>query len=224
MRKRAIALVSLAMLLATLWPASTALAHERRMVGKYQFIVGFLNEPAVQGMLNGVSLAVSVPDEQARPVEGLANTLKVRVAWGGREPRELALRARFGVPGAYNAELIPTRAGVYIFTFVGSIEGLAVNERFESGPGRFNDVEDVGALYLPEAPAAAGGDAAAVQVAQEVARAAQEEARLARAEASAAASQSLLVALGGVGVGAIALVLALVGLALRARGSPDAEA
>lgn len=212
------------MLLGMLWPASTASAHERRMVGKYQLVVGFLSEPAVQGVLNGVSLAVSVPDEQARPVEGLANTLKVRVAWGGREPRELALRARFGVPGAYNAELIPTRSGAYIFTFVGTIEGLAVNERFESGPGRFNDVDDAGSLYLPEAPPPAGGDTAAVQAAQEVARAAQDEARLARADASAAASQSLLVALGGVAVGAIALVLALVGLALRPRGGSEPEA
>lgn len=194
------------------------------MVGKYQLIVGFLSEPAVQGVLNGVDLRVSVPDEQARPVEGLAETMKVRVAWGGREPRELSLRARFGVPGAYNAELIPTRPGAYIFTFVGTIEGLTINERFESGPGRFNDVEDAAALYLPEAPVASGGDTTAVQSAQEVARVAQEEARLARAEAAAGASQALLVGLAGVAVGAVALVLAIVALALRARGGPDIEA
>lgn len=218
-------MATLALLLATLWPASTASAHERRRVGKYQLIVGFLSEPAVQGMLNGVDLRVSVPDEQDRPVEGLENTMKVRVAWGGREPRELALRPRFRTPGAYNAELIPTRPGDYVFTFTGTIEGLAVNERFESGPGRFDDVKDAGALYLPEPPAAAAGvDAAAVQTAQEAARAALEEARLARAEVAASGSQALVVGLGGVAVGAIALVLSLVGLALRPRGSPGTEA
>ncbi|MBT4126111.1 MAG: hypothetical protein HOJ22_05655 [Chloroflexi bacterium] len=38
---------------------STALAHEGRDVGDYNFVVGFINEPAVEGMLNGVSLRVT---------------------------------------------------------------------------------------------------------------------------------------------------------------------
>jgi plastocyanin len=35
------------------------LAHEGRDVGDYNFVVGFINEPAVEGMLNGVSLRVT---------------------------------------------------------------------------------------------------------------------------------------------------------------------
>jgi len=38
---------------------STVLAHEGRDVGDYNFVVGFINEPAVEGMLNGVSLRVT---------------------------------------------------------------------------------------------------------------------------------------------------------------------
>jgi plastocyanin len=38
---------------------ATALAHEGRDVGDYNFVVGFINEPAVEGMLNGVSLRVT---------------------------------------------------------------------------------------------------------------------------------------------------------------------
>ena len=38
---------------------STALAHEGREVGDYNFVVGFINEPAVEGMLNGVSVRVT---------------------------------------------------------------------------------------------------------------------------------------------------------------------
>lgn len=38
---------------------STALAHEGRDVGDYNFVVGFINEPAVEGMLNGVSIRVT---------------------------------------------------------------------------------------------------------------------------------------------------------------------
>jgi plastocyanin len=37
----------------------TVLAHEGRDVGDYNFVVGFVNEPAVEGMLNGVSLRVT---------------------------------------------------------------------------------------------------------------------------------------------------------------------
>lgn len=38
---------------------STVLAHEGRDVGDYNLVVGFINEPAVEGMLNGVSLRVT---------------------------------------------------------------------------------------------------------------------------------------------------------------------
>ena len=37
----------------------SALAHEGRNVGDYNFIVGFINEPAIEGMINGVSLRVA---------------------------------------------------------------------------------------------------------------------------------------------------------------------
>lgn len=38
-----------------------ALAHESRDVGKYQFVVGFLVEPAYEGQKNGLDLRVRVP-------------------------------------------------------------------------------------------------------------------------------------------------------------------
>jgi plastocyanin len=43
----------------TVLGTATALAHEGRDVGDYNFVVGFINEPAVEGMLNGVSLRVT---------------------------------------------------------------------------------------------------------------------------------------------------------------------
>ena len=39
--------------------AQSALAHEGREVGSYELDVGFINEPAYEGMLNGVSLTVT---------------------------------------------------------------------------------------------------------------------------------------------------------------------
>src|SRR4030095_9938143 len=120
-----------------------ALAHERASVDKYSLVVGFNDEPALQGQPNGMQLTVTVPSEGNRSVEGLADSLKANVAFGGGQPKEFPLRAQFGQPGRYVADFIPTRPGTYIFTFTGSIEGNPISERFESGPGRFNDVEAV---------------------------------------------------------------------------------
>jgi hypothetical protein len=145
----------LATLLLVALPA-TASAHERRDVGAtYQFVVGFISEPAILGEPNGVDLRIT-NKETNQPVQGAEKTLKVAVQFGGGAPKEMPLRARFGQPGAYTADLIPTRAGSYIFTFTGDLEGTAVNEKFESGPGRFNDVQAADQLQFPETVPYAG--------------------------------------------------------------------
>src|SRR5688572_12391090 len=120
----------------TLVSPSAALAHERRDVGKYQFVVGFVQEPALQGEPNGIDLRITDRDTQ-QPVEGAERTLKATIALGGGQAKEFALRGVFRTPGAYTADVIPTRSGAYVFNFTGTIDGQQVNERFESGPGRF---------------------------------------------------------------------------------------
>src|SRR5438094_570267 len=83
------------------------------------------------------------------------------------------LRARFGVAGGYTADIIPTKAGQYLFRFFGEISGDKIDEKFESGPGRFNDVDDPARLEFPvprgaAAPAtSASGDQVAA-IAREV--------------------------------------------------------
>jgi hypothetical protein len=146
--------IVLALTSSLVYPGSV-LAHERREVGKYQFVVGFINEPALQGEPNGVDLRV-VNGETQQPVEGLQSTLRVAISFGGGQPKELPLRARFGMPGSYAADVIPTRPGAYLFTFSGTIEGQQINERFESGPGRFNDVEAATAVQFPVSEPSAG--------------------------------------------------------------------
>lgn len=141
-----------AVLLAPLALPDRALAHEHRTVaGKYSFVVGFLTEPAFDGQMNGISLSVTVPGENNRPIEGLENTLKATVIVGGGA-RSLAvdLEPRFRQPGNYNGYFMPTRAGSYIFQFSGTVEGTPIDERFESGPGRFNDVETSQAVQFPD--------------------------------------------------------------------------
>jgi hypothetical protein len=193
---------SAAALVLLLGMASTALAHEHRHVGKYELTVGFLTEPALQGQPNGVDLRV-VNVETDQPVTGLENTLKVMVSYGGGPTREFSLRPRFNTPGAYNAEFIPTRPGTYVFTFVGTIEGQEVNERFESGPGRFNNVQPASELMFPEVDPLPGELA--------------DLARQAQADAQSAVQRATLFGVAGIAVGAIGVVLAVVALAVSGR-------
>ncbi len=126
-------------------------AHERRTVGPYQLVVGFLNEPAFAGAVNGVDL--SITDTRTTPpkaVEGVEKTLTVEVFAGGLSSSiKPPLAARFGQPGRYAAYFEPTRPGSYRFVFKGKVESQDVNETFESGPGRFDDAADPATVQYP---------------------------------------------------------------------------
>jgi len=127
-----------------------AAAHERRMVGPYQLVVGWLTEPAYVGFMNSLDLRVTdTRVTPAKAIEGLEKTLTVDVQAGGLAPLKLTVSARFGTPGAYNGWALPTATGTYTFTIKGKIESLDVNEKFESGPGRFGDIESTDALQYP---------------------------------------------------------------------------
>lgn len=146
------ALAALAVILSSLLAtASVAEAHERRTVGPYQFVVGFLNEPAFAGAINGVDLTITdTRSTPAKSVEGVDKTLTVEIFQGGLSTSfRPALAARFGQPGRYAAYFMPTRAGGYRFVFKGKVESQDVNETFESGPGRFNDAEDPSTIQYP---------------------------------------------------------------------------
>jgi hypothetical protein len=184
-----------ALLLLMLVPGTT-LAHERRDVGKLQFVVGFIGEPAIIGEPNGIDLRIT-DKASGQPVEGAEKTLKATIQYGGGAPKELPLKARFGMKGAYTADLIPTKAGAYIFTFTGTVGDEQVNQKFESGPGRFNDVEDSAKLQFPEAVPYAGDMARQVQAAE------------------ARAAQATTFGYVGIGLGAVGTLLGLVALMRR---------
>ena len=91
---------------------TTVLAHEGRDVGDYNFVVGFINEPAVEGMLNGVSLRVtSLLEEEHDAGMDMTDAMSTEidlVSHGGVFVDELAA-------GAY-----------YEFTFDHDFENLTV--------------------------------------------------------------------------------------------------
>ena len=62
-RAVAVLLIGVTSVLATTLTASI-LAHEGRIVGEYNLVVGFLNEPAYEGQLNAISLVVTKPSSE----------------------------------------------------------------------------------------------------------------------------------------------------------------
>ena len=171
--KRLSLFTSIALALAiSLLASGVALAHESRIVGKYKLVVGFVNEPALNGQPNAIDFRVTVSDT-AKAVEGLDKTVKAEVIYGGGKSMPVALSARFGQPGAYAGYFIPTRPGTYIFHFTGQIEDTKIDERFESGPGRFNDVEDTTKMQFPDQEPSGLDTAAQVKAAQDAASSAQ---------------------------------------------------
>jgi hypothetical protein len=204
--RRALALGAfiLALALVALTVPQGVSAHERRDLagGKYQAVVGFLTEPAYQGQINGLSLAVTSKTEKnadgtAKPIEGLDKTLKAQVLADGKT-LDLPVQARFGQARSYAGYFQPTAAGQYRFRIYGTINGEQIDEMFESGPGRFNDVESIAPLQFPNQVTTAPSDLQAQLDA-----------------AKSAANTARLIAIAGVVVGVVGLVVG--GLALLRR-------
>lgn len=156
--------------------AGNALAHERRTLGKYELVVGFIIEPPIEGQKNGVDLRVTNA-EAKQPVEGLEKTVQVGITHlPSQTTRTFNLRTIFRDPGHYTSDLILTAPGQYSFHFFGTIEGMPINETFVSGPGRFNDVESSGDLQFPQRLPELREIAGAVKGTQETAEQSRDEA------------------------------------------------
>jgi len=149
-RIRAIA-TAIAVVVASFGILSTpAAAHETRMVGPYTFVVGWVNEPAVVGQSNGLDLTVTETDGD-KAVEGLEKTLTAEViTGGGAKTRSLELEADSDMPGHYTSGFVPTRVGDYTFHIHGMAGTTKIDEKFESGPNRFDPVTDIVGLEFPD--------------------------------------------------------------------------
>ena len=143
-------LTALATLVLLLGVPLVVAAHEQHHVGPYTVEMGWRDEPALEGAVNAVYLEVQ-ESASSKPVEGLAKTLRVQVSFGGgAQVFEPVLHPSAETPGAYVGDIIPTRAGDYIFHLTGTIGDLKVDERFETGPGRFDPVSSPTSLQFPD--------------------------------------------------------------------------
>jgi hypothetical protein len=221
---------------ATLGLASpSVLAHGDREIKGYHFTVGFMEEPAFEGARNAVSLEVmnapeaaaheqeeklqsnlSGPEVEAEnshaeaalaPIEGLESTLQVEVTHISTGiSKVMPLRPVFGEPGHYAADLIPTAPGQYRFRFFGTVEGMNIDETFESGPDTFDNVEEAKALQFPE-------PLPAVRELEGVVRGTQATAQEARDGASSASTLGMI----GTVLGAVGIMFGLSGMVLGMR-------
>lgn len=124
----------------------TASAHETRTVGTdYEFVVGFINEPAIQGDTNGILVEIT---KGGQPVLGAADTLKAQVSTGD-QVKDMTLTPAYGEDGVYESVFIPTQPGDYSFRFAGTLEGVAVDETFTSSPEGFDSVQPRADLEFP---------------------------------------------------------------------------
>jgi hypothetical protein len=145
---------------------ATALAHERRTIadGKYDVVVGWDVEPAYQAQKNAASIRISQGGSNpAVPVTGADKTLRVQIRQGS-DVREFPLRSVFGQNGYYVADILPTRAGDFQWTFVGDINGDAVDDLFDTADGKFNKVMPIDELEFPAPTADAGPGATGAAV------------------------------------------------------------
>ncbi len=140
-------------------------AHERRVyqIGtqSYNFVIGFLNEPATIGDKTGVDLTVNMggtptmgpdgdmdgPPTNTVNITGLEKTLKVEVG-AGSEKMTFDLRPQYGNPGHYQAVFYPTVETTYSFRIFGTINNLPVDVTFGCNPSDQASADDKNMVKL----------------------------------------------------------------------------
>src|ERR1700738_918034 len=109
-RTRLMAIAALAVLCALVIAPSLSWAHERRTIGagKYDVVVGWAAEPAYVNPKNAASIRLSTAcTTPAEPVAGAEKSRKGEIRQGA-QTKSFDLRAVFGQPGYYQADLVPT--------------------------------------------------------------------------------------------------------------------
>jgi hypothetical protein len=185
-----------ALAIAVLAPATVG-AHERKIAGRYQLVIGWGDEPAFSGVKNAVE--VDVTDSAGAPVTDLGGgTLSVEVIFGDQRVT-LPLRAVRQPAGKFQAWLVPTRAGTYTFHISGTIKGEPLDVSSTCSDTTFACVGDVADLQFPAKDPSPG------QLADRLSRG------LPRAEeAVSAAGSARVIAFAAIALAAVAIAVAII--------------
>jgi hypothetical protein len=129
-----ILVIVFALILAFAFAVQPVAAHEHRMVGQYELIVGWRLEPATAGYLNGIDLGIQrhFPNGTTAWVTGA--TLNATLSIGPITSVLHALDPQFGRPGWYTFDVIPTRPGTYTVRLNGTLGSTAVDVPVDLDP------------------------------------------------------------------------------------------
>lgn len=195
--------------------ASLVAAHVVKQVGPYTVAIGWVKEPTYVGEQNAVQVVIK--DADGNPVDDLSpDDMTVVVSTGGQDSDPMSLAPTYdedtglGIPGDYEAPLIPTAPGDYTFHVSGKIHDTAIDETVTSSESTFDSaVEPIGIQFPDQLPAM--GDV--------VTRIDRVDSRAGSAATSAdrAASRASLALVVGGAVGGVGIVVGLVALAVAWR-------
>lgn len=242
-RSRRVGVAFLASAFGVMLISGVADAHIVKTFGPYTVALGWVHEPTYVGEQNAVQVVTK--DASGKPITDLADgDLKVTVGVGGKTSDPLDLLNTFdpdtglGVPGDYEAPIIPTAPGDYTFHLTGTIHGTAVDETATSSDSTFNSAVDATGIQFPNqlpaltdiitrldridarltassgpsgaAPASSAGPAEAAAI---------DAASAAAASAQTAANSALLA---GAVIGAAGVIIGLAALTIAMRGRRQA--
>ncbi len=231
-RSRAVplAIVPVALLLALI-QAPIVAAHGHATASGFNLAIGWSVEPALVGQPNAAQLFVYDADQ--KPITDIpADAISVVVSTGGQDSPSFSLAPVFdleeglGTPGEYAADIIPTAPGDYSFHFTGTIHGKSIDITMASSDTTFDSAVAAADIEFPvKQPTLTevgtrldriDGRIDALQSAAP-AQNAIADAQSAAAAAQSAADRAVLVGalVGGAGLVAAVIALALVSRARR---------
>lgn len=140
-------------------------AHGGQQAGDYEITFGWRNEPAFAGQFNGPEIYIKAAQphgddhggghnegedhssEDAFPAD-IAVNLRAEVTFGPAKTT-VFFRQAYQSPGHYIADLIPSRAGDYVFHITGTIGDTTVDLTFDSTDGEFSTVQPLTDIVFP---------------------------------------------------------------------------
>ena len=128
-------------------------AHITKVFGNYLVEIGWDNEPAYTGLVNGAQVTIKKGSgDTAQPVINALKDLQISVKYG-TITKPLDFLPSSTVDGQYHAVLIPTKVGTYSLVFSGTVEGQAIN-----GEIALDDVASVDSLNFPPSSGSSSSD------------------------------------------------------------------